>query len=86
MPVSKITLTTAMRARDVSRPQPEDLAEAAEREDALGRPRGSALAETAEIHEASSVLEVAAPSEEPTADIDPALPDMPSRRRRRRGR
>jgi len=37
-----------MRARDVSRPTAQDLAEAAEREDALGRPRGSASAETTE--------------------------------------
>jgi hypothetical protein len=34
----KITLSGAMRARDVSRPRPEDLAEAAAREDA-GAPR-----------------------------------------------
>jgi hypothetical protein len=32
MPGMKITLSAAMRARDVSRPRPEQLAEAAERE------------------------------------------------------
>lgn len=37
MPVTKITLSTAMRARDVSRPREEQLAEAAEREEAAGR-------------------------------------------------
>jgi len=33
MPGMKITLSAAMRARDVSRPRPEQLAEAAEREE-----------------------------------------------------
>ncbi|MDX6416385.1 MAG: hypothetical protein QOG28_1005, partial [Trebonia sp.] len=33
----KITLSTAMRARDVSRPRAEQLARAAEREDAVTR-------------------------------------------------
>jgi hypothetical protein len=42
VPVSKITLSTAMRARDVSRPRAEDLAEAAEGEDALAQPRAPA--------------------------------------------
>jgi len=37
MPVTKITLSTAMRARDVSRPRDDQLAEAAEREEAAGR-------------------------------------------------
>ena len=38
MPVTKITLSTAMRARDVSRPHAEHLTEAAQREDAAARP------------------------------------------------
>jgi len=37
MPVMKITLSTAMRARDVSRPHAEHLAKAAEREEAVTR-------------------------------------------------
>jgi hypothetical protein len=37
MPVMKITLSTAMRARDVSRPHAEHLAEAAEREETVTR-------------------------------------------------
>jgi hypothetical protein len=37
MPVTKITLSTAMRARDVSRPLDDHLAEAAKREGAATR-------------------------------------------------
>jgi hypothetical protein len=37
MPVTKITVSTAMRARDVSRPRDDQFAGAAEREDAAAR-------------------------------------------------
>jgi len=42
MPGMKITLSAAMRARDVSRPRPEQLAEAAEREGPAGAERSAA--------------------------------------------
>jgi hypothetical protein len=44
MPVTKITLSTAMRARDVSRPRAEQLAEAAEHGDGAVEPGEAAVA------------------------------------------
>jgi len=44
MPVTKITTSTAMRARDVSRPREDQLSEAAERERTAGRTGGPAPA------------------------------------------
>ena len=74
MPVTKITLSTAMRARDVSRPHEEHLTEAAEREDAVAR-----HAETASPHVAASSPKPAPPADQPN------LPEpAPARRRRRR--
>jgi hypothetical protein len=43
----KITLSAAMRARDVSRPRPEQLAEAAVREEPRGEEARSARRDTA---------------------------------------
>ena len=78
MPVTKITLSTAMRARDVSQPHEEHLAEAAERGDAVIR------------HPEATRPEAAPPKPAPPADQRGAggLPPVPAspRRRRRRGR
>jgi hypothetical protein len=74
MPVTKITLSTAMRARDVSRPHAEHVAEAARREDAVTR-----QAETPPPKPSEPAA--------PTAQSAPAIPKpTPPRRRRRRGR
>jgi hypothetical protein len=76
MPVTKITLSTAMRARDVSRPHEEHLAEAAVRENTV---REDAAARRAEV-----------PPPKPKPAPPPAKPSPaeppPTRRRRRRGR
>jgi hypothetical protein len=71
MPVTKITLSTAMRARDVSRPHEEHLAEAAAREDNAARPPAAPPARPAE-----SPATVPKPG--------PVLPPPAPRRRRRR--
>jgi hypothetical protein len=73
MPVMKITLSTAMRARDVSRPHAEHLAEAAEREETVTRPAETPPPEPTEP--AAS-----------TGRSGPAVarPTPPRRRRRRR--
>jgi hypothetical protein len=71
MPVTKITLSTAMRARDVSRPHENHLSEAAEREDAVTR---RAETETAPPKPAPPIAQLRMP--------EPAAP--PRRRRRRR--
>jgi hypothetical protein len=76
MPVTKITLSTAMRARDVSRPHENHLTEAAEREDAVTR-----HPETASPHK-----ETSPPKPAPSASW-PKMPELapaPARRRRRR--
>jgi hypothetical protein len=81
MAVTKITVSTAMRARDVSRPQAEHLAEAAERREAATR--------QPEDHP-----DVPAPAQSPAQEPPPAvrLPGIADqgqaspRRRRRRGR
>jgi hypothetical protein len=86
----RITLSGAMRARDVSRPSDEQLAAAAKREEAAGRavaasrpghvPAGAAGAAGAEA------AEVAVPTI-PAASIapsDPVSATSPARRRRRR--
>jgi hypothetical protein len=68
MPVTKITLSTAMRARDVSRPRAEQLAEATDREETVAR----------QPDKAAPSVPAAAP---PAVDDEPATP---RRRRRRR--
>jgi hypothetical protein len=70
MPVTKITLSTAMRARDVSRPRAEQLADATDREDTVAR-------QPDQPDEAAPRVPAAAP---PSAKDEPATP----RRRRRR--
>lgn len=72
----KITLSAAMRARDVSRPRPEQLADAAAREE----PRGAAG------EEARGAQRAAAASSPDAAPAAPGLPQSRSRRRRRRPR
>jgi len=80
MPVTKITLSTAMRARDVSRPHEEHLAEAAVRENTV---REDTAARHAEVPPPKPTP---APSPAPPpAKPSPAEP-APTRRRRRRGR
>jgi len=79
-----------MRARDVSRPRAEDLAEAAESEEAVAHPRGSVAAQTPVTTEATpgraadSTSAAARPADE--AKPSPPLPVPPSRRQRRRTR
>jgi hypothetical protein len=68
MPVTKITVTTAMRARDVSRPREEHLTEVAEHEEKAGR------------HAPPPVPRTAPPADQPGR----AIPAPPRRRRRRR--
>lgn len=68
MPVMKITVTTAMRARDVSRPREEHLAEAAGQE------------EKADRHPAPPSPRPAPPADK----AGPVIPAPPRRRRRRR--
>jgi hypothetical protein len=71
MAVTKITVSTAMRARDVSRPQAQHFAEAAGREAAATRPPEPELR----------------PASPPPAQASPPDPaQVPPRRRRRRGR
>jgi len=72
----KITLSAAMRARDVSRPRPEQLAEAAVREE----PRAASEEPRAARRDAAS--------EEPRAARRDAAPEeaQPRGRRRRRPR
>lgn len=80
MPVTKITLSTAMRARDVSRPHEEHLTEAAEREQAITRPAAPTLPKP--------TPPAGKPASEqpslPLADTQPAAPPPARRRRRRR--
>ena len=64
MAVTKITVSTAMRARDVSRPGAEHLAEAAEREEA------------AVTHQPE--LPLPAPPPAPAARPAPAVPAAPA--------
>jgi hypothetical protein len=81
MAVTKITVSTAMRARDVSRPQAEHFAEAAGREEAATRPPQP---QPAGPPAAPSPAEAApaTPRKAGPADPEQAAP----RRRRRRGR
>lgn len=82
MAVTKITVSTAMRARDVSRPHDEHLAEATEREEAAARQPETPPA----APPAPAPVPVPAP---PPASLLPGPADqaqLPSRRRRRRGR
>ncbi len=71
MPVTKITLSTAMRARDVSRPHAEHLAEAAEREDSVTR-------------QAAATPRKPTPPAAPATQSGAPVPTPPPRRRRRR--
>jgi hypothetical protein len=75
MAAMKITLSAAMRARDVSRPRPEQLTEAAAREEATARAR----LVYANGEEGSAAEPGAVPGGEDTAQPR-------ARRRRRRGR
>jgi hypothetical protein len=78
MPITKITLSTAMRARDVSRPREGHLAEAAGREDALTRQAEPPPPKPVPPAPASAP----ATQPNPTVPAGPAAP--PPRRRRRR--
>ena len=79
MPITKITLSTAMRARDVSRPHEGHLTEAAGREDKATRPPEPPL------RKPSPPASTPAPQAGPpsTAGLPP-MPAPPRRRRRRR--
>jgi hypothetical protein len=83
MAVTKITLSTAMRARDVSRPSAEHFAAAAEREAAVTRP-----AETDVPPAAPPPAQSPRESEPPTVGLPGAADQAEGspRRRRRRGR
>jgi hypothetical protein len=72
MPVTKITLSTAMRARDVSRPREEYLAEAVGREETVTR-------------QAPAPPKPAPPANQPPP-ANQLPPAEAPRRRRRRGR
>ncbi|PEN18664.1 hypothetical protein CRM93_14845 [Acetobacter fabarum] len=93
MPVTKITLSTAMRARDVSRPRDEQLAEAAEREEAAGRHAEEPAPGRAPRHQAppDPVPRDPAPRDpaprqrrQPAQEPGPAEPATPPRAGRRR--
>jgi hypothetical protein len=77
MPVTKITLSTAMRARDVARPREEHLAEAAAREERAANP-----VETAPRSRPAPP----APAPGDGLSLPPLPVPAPPRRRRRRGR
>jgi hypothetical protein len=85
MPVTKITLSTAMRARDVSRPREEHLAEAAEREEKVTRHPEAPRPKPAPPQErvAPPPERVAQPQAE-TRNVETLPAPQPSRRRRRR--
>jgi hypothetical protein len=72
----KITLSAAMRARDVSRPRPEQLAEAAAREEPPTRPEPSARPEPTARAGSAAMERGATPAAEGAA--------QPRTRRRRR--
>jgi hypothetical protein len=76
MPVTKITLSTAMRARDVSRPHEEHLAEAAAHEEAVTRPGAPTPPKP------TPPVDKPVPVPAETQPLDP----QPARRRRRRNR
>jgi hypothetical protein len=83
MPVTKITLSTAMRARDVSRPHEEHLVQAAEREDSVTRHPEAGHPEAG--HPEAVQPKPAPPAERRGPSELPPVPASP-RRRRRRGR
>jgi hypothetical protein len=83
MAVTKITVSTAMRARDVSRPSAEHLTEAAAREEGASR-QPEAPAAAPSPAPAAPAAPAAPPASPPPSPADQAQP--PSRRRRRRGR
>jgi len=93
MAVTKITVSTAMRARDVSRPGAEHLTEAAARDEGATRqPEAPAAAPSPAPSPslspaptpAAPAVPAALPAGPPPGLADRAQP--PSRRRRRRGR
>jgi hypothetical protein len=87
MAVTKITVSTAMRARDVSRPHADHLTEAAEREAAVTRQPaqdGSSAASPGAPASASAPAPAAASSAPLAGSAEPA--QSTARRRRRRGR
>jgi hypothetical protein len=89
----RITLSAAMRARDVSRPSDEQLAAAAKREEATGR--ADAPGRQGHITPGAAARTAPAPSLVPTdlgqavasgqASDEAPKPTPPRRRRRRRG-
>ena len=79
MPITKITLSTAMRARDVSRPHEEHLTAAAEREEALTRQPAAAPPRPAE-----PAAHAARPGPAVPPPVPAPVPAPPRRRRRRR--
>jgi hypothetical protein len=72
----RITLSGAMRARDVSRPSDEQLAAAAKREESAVRPGAAPMIPAPPIAPADPA---------PTAPAQPGSEPAPRRRRRRRG-
>jgi len=96
MAVTKITVSTAMRARDVSRPGAEHLTEAAVREEEGATRQPEAPAAAPSPFPALAPAPAQAPARPapavpaaPPAGPPPGLADRaqpPSRRRRRRGR
>ena len=102
MPVTKITLSTAMRARDVSRPHEGHLAEAAVRENTVHENtvhENTAHENTVRentVREDATARSAQVPPPKPTPAPSPAPPPArpspaeptptPPRRRRRRGR
>src|SRR6185437_17024741 len=89
MPVSKITLSTAMRARDVSRPHEEHLAAAADRENSVSRQPPEPAPPRPAPHPTPGSAPAAQPgraSGAQPASAVPPVPAPPPRRRRRRSR
>jgi hypothetical protein len=89
MPITKITLSTAMRARDVSRPHEGHLTEAAGREDKATRPPEPPLPKPSPPASAPTFAPASAPTRAPQAGLPstaglPPMPAPPRRRRRRR--
>ena len=95
MPVTKITLSTAMRARDVSRPHEGHLAEAAARENTAHENtvhENTVREKTVREDATARPAPVPPPKPTPSPVPPPAKPSLaeptptPTRRRRRRGR
>src|SRR6185437_3415875 len=93
MPVSKITLSTAMRARDVSRPHEEHLAAAADRENSVSRqppepapPRPAQRPAPGPTPPSAPAAQSGRASGAQPVSAVPPVSAPPPRRRRRRGR